>query len=184
MSPMTALQYVGLGFAAVLVIFLIIAYFARENVNSNQFVILRFLCSLCGGFASGLMTGSALFDLNQRWSAGTLTVSGTAGFALFFVVWYGFTRVVPRPPDGFNMSVPKGWNFRDTATAVAKHDKSVVTFAGFSETELAAPLDPQVLKTDTVSAALLALRALAPTGTVRVYRVDFSAPTYTLTITA
>jgi hypothetical protein len=179
---MTALQYVGLGFAAILVIFLIIAYFARENINSNQFVILRFLCSLCGGFAGGLITGSALFDLHQKWSGGTLAVSGTAGFALFFVVWYGFTRVTPRPRDSFNMSIPDGWSFKDAATAIVQHDKSVVSFEGFLE--LAARLSSQVLKTDTVTSALIALRALTPSGSVRPYRVDFSTPTYTLTITA
>jgi hypothetical protein len=180
---MTALQYVGLGFAAALVIFLMVAYFASERVHRNQFAILRFLCALCGAFAGALITGSALFDLNQTWTGGKLAVSGTAGFALFFAVWYGFGRIVPPPPDRFNMSVPSGSRFQTIAVEISKHDKSVVSFVGFSDAELAAPLSPQVLETDTVADALLALRSMvASAGLVREYDVEFSRPTYTLRI--
>lgn len=180
---MTSLQYVGLGFAAALVIFLMIAYFVSGKASGGQLAILQFLCALCGGFAGALMTGTALFDLNESWTNGKLAVSGTAGFALFFAVWYGFGRILSTPPDGFNMSIPSGTSFQAIATEIAKHDKSVVQFVGFTALELAAPLTSQVLETDSVADALRALRSLvgAP-NSVREYSVEFVRPTYTLKI--
>lgn len=78
---------IGLGFAAALVISLFVAFFTKERLSDGQRQILRFLCALCAGFSSALITGDALFKLDTGWGeTSKLAVSETAGAALFFTV--------------------------------------------------------------------------------------------------
>src|SRR5438309_10791029 len=90
-APMTMLQssqfLAGLVFVAILVLFLMIAFFRAGKLTDGQNKILRFLCSLCAGFAGALFTGEALFRLTTDVGrTGNLVISGTAGAALFFAV--------------------------------------------------------------------------------------------------
>ena len=68
----------GVGFAAFLVIFLVIAFFWLKTINQGQWAILRFLCALCAGGAGAFLTGEAVFNLRGQLSPGTdFAVSGS-----------------------------------------------------------------------------------------------------------
>lgn len=176
--------WVGFGFVLLLIVFLMTAFFTKETLSDGQRQILKFLCSLCAGFAGALITGTALFSLNSQFGGGTtLAISGSAGCALFFAVWFTFDNVA-RPPDAFHFRIPQNWNFQQVADAIARQDGSVAEFNGFQPTELAAPIDSREMHARTVHAALLSLRSLAGGAQVREYRVEHSAPTYKLTVVA
>src|SRR5258708_3739886 len=125
---MTPQLWIAFGLTVAVVGFLMLAYFNNQRINDNQRAILRFLCSLCAGFSAGLYVGDALFKM-QTSGPTAITVSGTAGFALFFVVWYGFGKYVA--PDAFAFSVSPGWTFETTARAIAKQGGSLVDFVNF-----------------------------------------------------
>ena len=92
--------WIGFGFVVLLVAFLIFAFFVKENLTPDQRNILRFLTSLCAAFAGALITGDALFRLEGAVGKGTnVVISGVAGIALFFVVWF-FPHVGAVEPNG------------------------------------------------------------------------------------
>lgn len=105
-------------------------------------------------------------------------VSGTAGFAFAFVVWYGFPR--SRAPDAFSLSIPEGWTFEQSAKAIAANDSAVAEFHGFTPAQLAAPLPSASLQSETPEEAMRALGHLAVPGAVPAYQVSFHRPCYTL----
>ncbi len=180
-SPLDAYRlWVGVGFALLLVTFLIVAFFRSPRMTDGQREILRVLSSLCAGFSGFLIAGEALFRMDARLgSGGTLAVSGTAGFALFFAVWYGFSRTF-KAPDAFSISIPDGWTFEQTARAIATNDKAVAEFEGFTPAQLAQPLASQTVRTDTPEDAMRALRLLAKSGAIPEYQVTLQRPRYIL----
>ncbi len=172
--------WVGFGFALALFGFAMVAFFRRGKLEAHQWVVLRFLLSLCAGFAGGLLAGEALFKLVENWAAGgQLAVSGTAGFALFLTVWFTFPSLAgERPEDDYAFSLPTGWTFQDAAKAIALQDGASADLSLFSAAELATPLSQAELKTKTVIKALQCLHSLAPVGSIRRYTVSFSPPNY------
>jgi hypothetical protein len=91
--------WIGVGFTAALVGFLMITYFVKDRSSPTQYNTLRFLTALCGGFAGGFLAGEALFSLQKEMSSGAkLAISGTAGFALMFTIWFTYPKKVPRNP--------------------------------------------------------------------------------------
>lgn len=180
-SPLDSYRlWVGVGLALLLIVFFIVAFFRNPRMSDGQHYILRFLSALCAGFSGFLIAGEALFNMNARLgSGGSIAVSGTAGFALFFAVWYGFPKRV-KAPDAFSFSVPPGWTFEQTARAIAQNDKAVAEFQGFTPTQLAEVLTPTALKTDDPADAIRALGQLAKSGAVPPYRVTLQRPRYIL----
>ena len=81
---MTSLQWIGLAFVVGLVTFMITTFFVAKDLTEDQRRTMKFLTSLCAGFAGGLFTGDALFRLTADWDAVDLLLTGTAGFASFF----------------------------------------------------------------------------------------------------
>jgi len=186
MSGFQAYQlWIGFGFALLLVIFLIVAFFKKGELTHAQWAILRFLSSLCAAFAGALITGDALFKLDGTMGPNTkYAISGTAGFALFFVVWFFFPKPPSKPQfkDGFHFSVPNGWTFRQVVEAIVQLDSAVAEYDGFKPEELNTALGARELHADTVKDAIGALRSIAPQDAIRKYSVDYSRPTYRLTI--
>ncbi len=173
---MTALQqyqlWIGLGFAAALVIFLFVAFFTKERLSDDQRQILRFLCALCAGFSGALITGDALFKLDTGWGeTSKLAVSGTAGAALLFTVWFTFKTAVP-PPDAYNFSLPSGWTFEAAVKAMAQQDGAVAEFVGFTDEEKNTLLKAQTIKTSTLIKAIQSLRLISDGTAIREYLVE------------
>lgn len=177
---MTALQWVGIGFAAALFVFLGLTFFLKDRLSDDQRTLLRFFCALCAGFAGGLFTGEALFKAESKTGL-EWVVSGTAGFALFFLIWLTFPKV-SRPPDAFHFTIPKGWSFKQAVEAVVGVDQATADYDGFTADELKAPLQERELRTESPSDALRSLRLLTISATVRPYDVRFQPPTYFLKV--
>jgi len=72
------------------------------------------VCRLRGTF----ITGDALFTMTGQNSVYSYSLSGTAGCALFFVVWFFFPKVPDRFPDGYSMHIPSGRTFQQAVEAI------------------------------------------------------------------
>jgi hypothetical protein len=180
-AQMTTLQWVAVALVLLFVVFLMITFYARERLTDDQRNIVRFFSALCAGFAGGLITGEALFKLNTQIGTGTtLAISGTAGFALAFTVWFTF-KPAP-PPDAVKFSVPDGWTFRQAADALVANDNALIEWAGFKDEELDATLRPRQLQVKTIGDGLSALRHLTKSVHIRPYNVSFEEPIYRVTI--
>lgn len=175
---------IGVGFAAILVAFLMVAFFTQKDLTRGQWAILRFLCALCGGASGAFLTGEAMFKLSGQLGDGlSLAVSGTAGVALFFAVWYGFGKFVDRPPDSFTYAIGDSWTFKKAADGLASVDKAIAQFSGFTDEELNAPLMKRELTMTSVSEGLKILGSLSAQQKIRPYVVSSKPPMYALTIT-
>lgn len=180
---MTTLQWIGLGFAAALVIFFIVAFFVAKRMTDDQRNLIRFLSALCAGFAGGLFVGDALFQLTGTFGLGAkYAISGATGFALFFVIWFFFPKATGFPP-GIRFSIPEGWTFRQVVDELSGIDSAVPAYEGFTPEELAAPLRPWKLKAKNVKGAISQLRNLTATpAAIRKYNVTEEDSTYRLII--
>lgn len=170
MSPQL---WVGLGFTAALVAFLMITFFIRDTSSPNQFVTLRFLTALCAGFAGGFFTGDALFRIEQQMDNGVkLALSGTAGCALFFAVWFRYPpRVEPPLKDRIILSIPEGWTFEQAALGIVKAARGITHFEGFEPDQLRVQLPATEIDAPTAHDALAQLRYRS--SKLPAYRVDF-----------
>lgn len=178
---MTPLLWIALGFVVALVVFLMVTFFKKDTMSANQFKVLRLLSALCSGFAGAFFTGDALFRLEQQLSNGAkLGISGTAGFALFFVVWFTFGNwqapqhpppPPPLPPDRVTASFPEGlFTFEVAARTIAKR-WGPVDFQGFQPEQLAIKMHATDLDEGNVEDALTKLWYAAYDGLPK-YRVD------------
>jgi len=161
-SGMTPLLWIGLGFVAAIVVFLMITSFVRLNEQADK--NLRFLTALCAGFAGGFFTGDALFRYQQQLGSGTnIFISGTAGFALFMLVWFTYARKPstapdPLPNESVNLSIPEGWTFEQAARAITSAARRTVHFGGFDKAQLATRLPAIDIAAPTFCDALEQLR--------------------------
>ena len=179
--------WIGFGFVGLIVVFFMIAFFKAPDLTSGQLAILRFLGALCAGFAGALIAGDALFKMQSDLGEGTkLAITGTAGFALFFTVWFFFPKKEEAPPpakDVINLAIPDGWTFKQAVDSLGQHDGRPIQYEGFTDDELQARLRSWQLKARDVPHALEMLRAItAETGAIRPYRVDVHANGCTLKI--
>ncbi len=155
---MTPLLWVGLAFVAVIVAFLMITSFARLNEQADK--NLRFLTALCAGFAGGFFTGDALFRYQQQLGNGiNILLSGTAGFALFLLVWLTYARKIAPVPsslpnESVNLSIPGGWTFEQAARAITSAARRTIHFNGFDKAQLATRLPALDIAAPTVRDAL------------------------------
>jgi hypothetical protein len=159
---MTPILWIGLSFLIVLVIFLIITFFIKDSLTSAQYNTLRFLTTLCAGFAGGFLTGDALFRLDTEMTDGVkIGVSGTAGCALFFTIWFTYPKhAVAIPKNAFNLSIPDGWTFEMAINRIVKAAQGVYEVKGFSKEQLVLVLNSAELKTPSAVDAIKRLRYL------------------------
>jgi hypothetical protein len=163
--------WIGFGFLAALVGFLIASIFLVPTMTPDQRQGVKFLTALCGGFAGGFLTGSALFEMHKTSGNTTYALSGTAGFALFFLIWI-FYPTVFKLTNAFEYSIPKGWVFKEAADGMAAVIKYSNEYIGFSADELKAPMQAKKVTAKTVKDCMPILRlATVNTGAVRAYDV-------------
>lgn len=160
---MTPQLWIGLGFTVALVVFLMITFFIKDTSSPTQYITLHFLTALCGGFAGGFLMGEALFSLQKEMADGAkIAISGTAGFAMFFTVWFTYPKRKREPlKDIIQLSIPEGWSFEQAARAIVKVARSIINIDGFSSDQLAIALSSADIKSPGVKEALLQLKYLS-----------------------
>jgi hypothetical protein len=155
---MTPLLWIGLSFVSAIVVFLMITPFVYLNEQADK--NLRFLTALCAGFAGGFFTGNALFRYQQQLGNGTnIFLSGTAGFALFMLVWFTYARKPATAPDplpngSVNLSIPEGWTFEQATRAITNTSRRTIHFDGFNQAQLATKLPAIDIEAPTIRDAL------------------------------
>lgn len=159
---MTPALWIGFSFLILLVIFLIVTFFIKDTSSPTQYNTLHFLTALCAGFAGGFLTGDALFKLDTTMGDGAkLAVSGTAGCALFFTIWFTYPkRTPPTPKNAFNLVIPNGWTFKAAVDRIVKAAQGVYELKGFTDTQLNLILEGGELKTPSAIEAIKRLRYL------------------------
>jgi hypothetical protein len=179
---MTTQLWIGFGFLALLVAFLIYSVIVPPKTNNTTRATIQFLTALCAGFAGGFFTGDALFSLKGKMGGSEYAISGAAGCALFFTVWFFYPRVFPLA-NAFEFSIPKGWNFRSTTDKMAETISFVIDFQGFTDAELNAAVQERKVSTETVRAAIERVRLFTVTpGAVREYDVRENGSIYLLKV--
>jgi hypothetical protein len=89
--------WIGVGFAVVLLVFFMAAYFKAGDMTRGQWQILRFFGAFCAGSAGVFLAGGALVHATGKLGTMNYAISGTAGFALFFVVWFTWPKFESPP---------------------------------------------------------------------------------------
>jgi hypothetical protein len=175
--------WVGFGFVVLLILFLIIAFFKAKDLTNSQYVILRVLCSFCGGFAGALIAGSVLFNMEGTAGDGLkYTITGTAGFALFLVIWFFFPTVT-KLTEGNNISVPANTTFKQMVEILVISENEIADYIGFTAEELQAPLQSRKLNAKDTKDSISRLRQITVNdNAIRPYDVEHSNSAYTLKI--
>jgi hypothetical protein len=173
--------WVGVGFAAAVVVFLFIAFYAAKNMTPGQWVILRFLTALCAACSAAFIMGEVSVNVvGDLSSGGKWTIQATSGFGAFVLIWLTF----PKPPeivlpDGVNISIAAEMSFKDAAQLCAIQDKASAVFEGFKDHELSTPLIGGGLQAKTMHQIIEALGARGRTAIPK-YKVSFANAIYTL----
>jgi hypothetical protein len=171
--------WIPTAFTAVLVFFFIAAYLIPPK-NEGQLKILRFLAALCGAISAFMWTGEALVDAKGDLGGLSLAFSGSAGFAVFYLVWMGW-EMTAKASIGFNFSVGTGadWTFENTAKQIAEAGGGNLVLVGFTYEHRATQLRPEKLFSSDARQALEKLRSLA-TSAIPKYDVAYDGADFTL----
>lgn len=174
--------WIGFGFLVLLVLFLIVSFWFKPKLTDDQRATLKFLTALCAGFSGGFLTGGALFNMQRTAGATTFGVSGTAGCALFFVVWFFYPKIF-KLQDGFQFAIPDKWTFRDAVDTMVQAKQSFSDFRGFTPQELDAALKSRSLSSKSLTEALTQLRLITvASNAIRPYDVALDGSVYRLTV--
>ena len=175
---MTTTLWIAFGFLAALVVFLGVTIYFPPKENSGR-ATLKFLTALSAGFSGGFFTGDALFKYQQQIGGTTIGVSGAAGCALFFTIWFVYPRVFQLDP-AIAVDVPAGWTFRNTVETIAR---TPCEYLGFRPEELQTLTRAGKLSGRKVEDAILQVRLItASLDAVRPYEVQKQGSVYQLKI--
>ena len=136
-----------------------VMYFPPKNYDPR---LIRFLAALCAGFAGGFLSGQALFNMEATLSTGfKFTISGAAGTALFFTIWFFWKNVDANLKDGVNsIFIPAGLAFQAAVSNIAKTRQTFAQFKGFTPAQLNLPLTEGQIKGNSPQDSMAKLRFL------------------------
>lgn len=175
---MTPQLWIGFGFLTTLVVFLIVVFFVKPKLEPDQRKILKFLTSLCAGMAGGFLCGEALVKWSNTTPTATFALSGTAGFALFFVVWFFYPT--DENVEGVEFGIPANVTFRQTLDIAAKLGGGItVDYQVLKAAELSSKMVDGHISCQTLVElfSILRLRTQKP-GAVRDYKVTKNGSIY------
>jgi hypothetical protein len=174
--------WIGVGFLVALIIFVMVAFFAAPKLTSDQRKAIKFLAALCAGVSGGFISGASVFDASWTTPTSTVALSGTAGFALFFVVFFFYDRIFA-PDDGLDFDIPSGATFKTASDAAAKLAGVNVDYQDLSSTELSEQLSEGHIKCDTFDQLLriLQIKTVTP-GAIRKFNVTEANNIYRIVV--
>lgn len=184
---MTPWLWIGFGFLAVLLIFLIVSFFAAPNLTNDQRRTIKFLIALCAGFSGGFLTGGSLFQAKWTSATATIGISGTAGVAIFFAVFFTYNKFIsgggkPDGDNGLRIDIPTGWTFQQVANTVSSKDGAGTLFEGFTDAQKQTVLRNQPVTGETYINVLETLGSLAQSGVIPPYTVTKQGGSYILKV--
>ena len=171
---MNTILWIGLGFLIVLVGFLIYSVYKPPPRGSQGRKTMRFLTALCAGFSAGFLTGAALFNATFTHGLWKLSLSGSAGIALFFLIWLTYEKFSGEGldiDDNLTIDMTPKWTFRAIADRVTGKMKAGVDYGTLTDAELNARMKKQTLTSDSVEHLLEALRNTTESEKIRPYKV-------------
>ncbi len=180
---MTPQLWIGFGFASACLIILAITILKRDLVNQSNYPQVKFVCALCAAMAGGFITGDALFHGDFKTaSGGQIVITGAAGFALFFVVWFFYPDPPKHPANaqGVEFDIPTNATFRQTLDSAARLGGGVaLDYQALKPAELSAKMAEGHLSSKSLLELFinLRLRTQKP-GAVREYTVTKSGSVY------
>jgi hypothetical protein len=150
---MNAQLVIAIVFAALLITFLVVAYFIPPK-STGQDSILRILATLCAGFSGALLPGGISVQATLHWSsATTLAVSAFGAMGLATLIWLTWRTVLPQPTPDIVATFPDDTTFGQAAEIVARLAKEPVVLAGFSPSQEAQRLRSSSLRAPTYTKA-------------------------------
>jgi hypothetical protein len=177
-KDMTPQLWIGFGFLTALVIFLIVSFFVTPRLTDDQRKTMKFLTALCAGVSGGFLSGASVFDATWTTPTTKIALSGTAGFALFFVVLIFYNRVFI-PDDAVEFEIPANSTFRQAADIAAQLGGVLIDYQALNANELATPMVPGHISCKTFRDLFKILRLKTKiAGSVRDYRVTNSGNIY------
>jgi hypothetical protein len=181
---LTTQLWISFGFFAVLVIFLIVAFWLAPKLTEDQRKMMRFFTALCAGMSGGFLSGAAIVEAAWITPTGKIALSGTAGFGLFFFVMLFYNKVkVFSPDDTVEFNIPSGSDFRQAADSVASFDGTTIDYQTLSPAELASPMAAGHISCKTFDELLAKLRLkTVNVGAIREYTVAKAGNSYRLTV--
>lgn len=183
---MTTPLWIGFGFLAALLLFLVISFFLTPTLTNDQRRTIKFLTALCAGFAGGFLTGSSLFDAHWTNASANIGISGTAGFAIFFAVFFTYNRLFSKSSasedNGLRMDIPQGWSFQQVVDTICGKDEAGSQYDGFKPEEKNAILRNQAVKGESYLDLLAALRSITVNQPIRPYSVKKQGSLYILSV--
>jgi hypothetical protein len=179
---MTTQLWIGFGFLTALVIFLIVSFFLAPRLTNDQRGTLKFLTALCAGVAGGFLSGASVFQGEWTTPTSKIALSGTAGFALFFVVWFFYPKVF-KLDDAVALQIPPNCSFRQAVDLTAQSASAAADYRGFQPAELGAPMVAEHVSAKTLEELIgvLRLKTSSP-GAIRDYKVARNGAVYRLTV--
>ena len=179
--PASPSPSITIGLAIALVAFLMLTFFVKDKTSQSQYNTLRFLTSLCGGVTGYFISGTALFSMNSPiGQTGSVAVSGTAGAAFFFVIWFFYPKgETPKPPDAFYFNVPENTTFDAMVQTIVKTTHNLVNFQNFSPEQLRLILQSQEVHAKSPLDGIQKLKYL--NGQLPNYIVDLKNNIFTIT---
>jgi hypothetical protein len=161
--------WIGVGFALLLIVFFMAAYFVPPARTAQTGNILRVLASALAGAAGAFLSGGVALEVRGDLSIGANWIlSATGGAALFALVWLTWSHV-NRP--GFHIAFPLGTTFAAATTLIASAAGNTVRRIGFSPAEDNTELASLDLMAKDPRDALAQLSNHLPSGSVRPYEV-------------
>ena len=172
---MNPILWIGLFFTAGLVAVQIYTLYRPPVRGSQGRKTMRVLSSLCCGFAGGFLTGAAIFNATFTHALGKVGISGSAGIALFFAVFF-FYGDDPPPgeidgPNGVTLTIAPGCKFRDVADIVAAQTQAGMDYRALNADELGAAMRAQPVNATSWEQLLESLRNVTVTQVIRPYTV-------------
>lgn len=197
--------WVGVGFAAACVLFLLMAFKHTGPLTRMHYVIIQFVCALCAGSGGVFISGSALLDMAYTSPGWKFAFQGTAGAAFFGLVFLVFSKLIkpetiaptaplppppaspPQTPGKPQVVIAPGTHttFHQIAETLAEQAGASIDLTQLTKAERSiVPRSEDLLCGTLVEAkrSLSRLASLVPPGAIRPYSVKLKGTHFTLSV--
>lgn len=181
-EPASIRLWTGIAFAVLCFALLVVIFFLRPVLTEDQRNLIRLFCALLAGCAGAFLAGDGLFDLSHETTGTKMTVRGTAGFALFFCVWFTFNPLRRKTgASGFSISFVEGLTFERATEILGEELKAAINIDALTNAERLAQMQGLKIEAKDPRDVLAKLRSFVkPPDRVRSFRIEGEQPVFTI----